>query len=34
MEEIYQFDTSDKVYLTMCSGILIIILFMATLKKD
>ena len=26
-------DTSDKIYLTLCSGLLIGILFMATLKK-
>ena len=34
MEEIYQFDTSDKVYLTLYSGILITILFIATIKKN
>lgn len=34
MEELkIQMDTSDKIYLILCSGVLISILFIATIKK-
>ena len=34
MEELkFQMDTSDKIYLTLCSAVLISILFIATIKK-
>jgi hypothetical protein len=34
MEDLqFQMDTSDKIYLTLCSAVLISILFIATVKK-